>query len=112
MIGQILTYIFTLEAVIKIIAMGFIMHKNAYLKDAWNWLDFIVVCIGIFENIPGIPKLKALRTMRILRPLRSVNAFPQMRRLIGSLLASIPELGNAVVFMFFIFLLFGILGVQ
>jgi hypothetical protein len=35
-----------------------------------------------------------------------------MRRLIGSLLESIPELGSAVVFMFFIFLLFGILGVQ
>lgn len=52
------------------------MHKNSYLRDYWNWLDFIVVCIGIFENIPGIPKLKALRTMRVLRPLRSVNAVP------------------------------------
>jgi len=50
--------------------------------------------------------------MRVLRPLRSVNAFPKMRRLIGSLLSSLPSLGNAVVFMFFIFLLFGILGVQ
>lgn len=35
-----------------------------------------------------------------------------MRRLIGSLLGSIPELGTAVVFLLFIFLLFGILGVQ
>lgn len=35
-----------------------------------------------------------------------------MRRLISSLLGSLPELANAVVFMFFIFLLFGILGVQ
>ena len=34
--------------------MGFCMHKNSYLRDYWNWLDFIVVCIGIFENIPGI----------------------------------------------------------
>lgn len=110
-LGQIFTYIFTVECVIKIIAMGFCVHRNSYLRDYWNWLDFIVVCIGIFENIPGIPKLKALRTMRVLRPLRSVNAFPEMRRLIGSLLASIPELGNAVVFMTFIFLLFGILGV-
>lgn len=110
-IGNIFTYIFIGEAVIKIIAMGFFMHRNAYLRDYWNWLDFIVVCIGIVENIPGIPKLKALRTMRVLRPLRSVNAFPEMRRLIGSLLGSIPELGTAVVFLLFIFLLFGILGV-
>ena len=35
-----------------------------------------------------------------------------MRRLIDSLLSSLPALANAVVFMFFIFLLFGILGVQ
>ena len=35
-----------------------------------------------------------------------------MRRLISALLSSLPNLGNAVFFMLFIFLLFGILGVQ
>ena len=111
--GLIFTITFTLEAVIKIMAMGFAVHKNSYLRDPWNWLDFLVVCIGIIEFIPAIPaaNLKALRTFRVLRPLRSINAFPSMRRLIGSLLASLPSLANAVVFMFFIFLLFGILGV-
>jgi hypothetical protein len=94
--------------------MGFCFHKNSYMRDPWNWLDFLVVCIGIIEFIPVIPaaNLKAIRTFRVLRPLRSINAFPSMRRLIGSLLASLPSLANAVVFMFFIFLLFGILGVQ
>lgn len=112
--GLIFTITFTLEAVIKILAMGFVVHKNSYLRDPWNWLDFLVVCIGIIEFIPDIPaaNLKALRTFRVLRPIRSINAFPSMRRLIGSLLASLPSLANAVVFMFFIFLLFGILGVQ
>lgn len=112
--GLIFTITFTLEAIIKILAMGFAMHKNSYMRDPWNWLDFLVVCIGIIEFIPAIPaaNLKALRTFRVLRPLRSINAFPSMRRLIGSLLASLPSLANAVVFMFFIFLLFGILGVQ
>ena len=105
---------FTVEAVIKIIAMGFVVHKNSYLRDYWNWLDFLVVCIGFIELFPIIPAadLKSLRTLRVLRPLKSINAFPSMRRLIGSLLASLPSLANAVVFMLFIFLLFGILGVQ
>ena len=112
--GLVFTITFTLEAVIKIMAMGFCLHRNSYLRDPWNWLDFLVVCIGIIEFIPSLPaaNLKALRTFRVLRPLRSINAFPSMRRLIGSLLASLPSLGNAVVFMFFIFLLFGILGVH
>jgi hypothetical protein len=105
---------FTVEACIKIIAMGFVMHKNSYMRDPWNWLDFLVVLIGIIELIPAdaLPEtnIKSLRTLRVLRPLRSINAFPSMRRLISSLLAALPSLGNAVVFMLFIFVLFGILG--
>jgi len=50
--------------------------------------------------------------MRVLRPLRSINAFPSMKRLIGSLLAALPSLADAIMFMLFIFVLFGILGVQ
>lgn len=94
--------------------MGFVHHKNSYLRDTWNWLDFLVVCIGMTDYIPGISgsNLKALRTLRVLRPLRSINKFPSMKKLISSLLASLPALGNAVVFMMFIFLLFCILGVQ
>jgi len=93
--------------------MGFIHHKNSYLRDTWNWLDFAVVCVGLTDYIPGISgsNLKALRTLRVLRPLRSINKFPSMKKLISSLLASLPALGNAVVFMMFIFLLFCILGV-
>ncbi len=34
------TAIFIAEMVLKIIAMGFIWHRRAYLRDAWNWLDF------------------------------------------------------------------------
>ena len=111
--GNVFTITFTIECIVKIIAMGFIHHKNSYLRDTWNWLDFLVVCIGMTDYIPGISgsNLKALRTLRVLRPLRSINKFPSMKKLITSLLASLPALGNAVIFMMFIFLLFCILGV-
>jgi hypothetical protein len=26
--------------VLKIFARGFVLHKHAYLRDPWNWLDF------------------------------------------------------------------------
>ena len=39
-------FIFTIEAVIKIIADGFILHPGAYLRNAWNILDFVIVVIG------------------------------------------------------------------
>jgi hypothetical protein len=35
-----------------------------------------------------------------------------MKRLMGSLLGALPDLANVVVFLMFVFILFGILGVQ
>ena len=40
------TAIFTLECIFKIIAMGFVLRKNSYLRDGWNVIDFIVVIFG------------------------------------------------------------------
>jgi hypothetical protein len=108
--GRIFTVIFLIEASVKIMAMGFVVHKNSYLRDSWNVLDFIVAIIGIGDLLPNMPNLKALRTLRVFRPLKSINAVPSMRRLVSTLIISLPELGSVVVFLFFIFLLFGILG--
>lgn len=30
----------------KIIALGFMMHAGAYLRNGWNLLDFFIVVIG------------------------------------------------------------------
>lgn len=38
--------IFTSECVMKIIAYGFVSHPTAYLRNAWNLLDFTIVMIG------------------------------------------------------------------
>jgi len=35
--------------VLKISAMGFLFNKNAYLKDGWNQLDFIIVITAILD---------------------------------------------------------------
>lgn len=115
MISLVFSYIFTLEFILKVIAMGFIVHRKSYLRDPWNCLDFLVVLGGlteIFAGNKGGGSVRAFRVLRVLRPLKSINAFPKMRRLIRALLSSLPTLGNAVCFMMFIFLLFGILGVQ
>ena len=114
-ISIIFSYIFTLEFILKVIAMGFVVHKKSYLRDPWNGIDFLVVLSGlteIFAGGKGGGSVRALRVLRVLRPLKSINAFPKMRRLISALLSSLPVLGNAVLFMMFIFLLFGLLGVQ
>jgi hypothetical protein len=44
--GIFFTIAFTIECLMKIISQGFIFHPNAYLRDGWNWIDFIVVLSG------------------------------------------------------------------
>ena len=84
----------------KIIAQGFIQHQNAYLRNAWNILDFTIVMIGSVVSPPNTTHhlirsslyrvvstilstmkidqfdVKALRAFRVLRPLRLVSGVP------------------------------------
>ena len=83
-IDVVFSVIFLLECLVKIGAMGFMMHRNAYIRDAWNILDFLIVIVSVVSFAPGIDQssLKALRTARILRPPRSLNQLTSMRSLI------------------------------
>lgn len=38
--------IFCVEASLKIMALGFLLHKNSYLRNIWNIMDFFVVVTG------------------------------------------------------------------
>lgn len=35
--------LYSTEMAIKILALGFVFNKGAYLRDPWNILDFIIV---------------------------------------------------------------------
>jgi hypothetical protein len=113
--GYVMSVIFLLECVLKIIAFGFIVHKNAYLRNSWNWLDFFVVLVSLLDFFPSLEQyssLKVFRTLRILRPLRAINKIERMKEIINTLLASIPGLLNVMFFLFFVSSVFGILGVH
>eukprot|EP00929_Paragymnodinium_shiwhaense_P090912 TRINITY_DN50994_c0_g1_i1.p1 TRINITY_DN50994_c0_g1~~TRINITY_DN50994_c0_g1_i1.p1 ORF type:complete len:1913 (-),score=432.16 TRINITY_DN50994_c0_g1_i1:94-5832(-) len=109
---NVLLAIFTTECTLKVIAWGLIFDRKTYLRDTWNWLDFIVVVSGLVEHIPGTSDsgLGFLRLFRVLRPLRSLNAVPQMKVLVNTVLSSIPRLGNVAVMGAFLFVVFGIVG--
>ncbi len=42
------TIIFLVECWLKIIAMGFVLNKYAYLRQTWNIVDLIIVLTGYF----------------------------------------------------------------
>ncbi|KAL3289575.1 hypothetical protein HHI36_022989 [Cryptolaemus montrouzieri] len=42
----IFTGIYTFESAVKVMARGYILQPFTYLRDAWNWLDFVVIALA------------------------------------------------------------------
>lgn len=111
--NYIFTAIFTIECLMQIIALGFIMDDNAYLRDPWNWLDFIVVITGLLSLLPMFSaNLRALRTFRLIRPLKAISMLPNMRLFIYTLFDSMLDLGVVFLLMLFFLILFAIIGLS
>lgn len=87
--------IYTTEMVIKTVAKGFILNKYTYLRNPWNWLDFVVIASGYVTLIIELGKynvelgnLAGLRTFRVLRALKTVSIMPggSLAKVYGSIL--------------------------
>uniref|UniRef100_A0A8C1PGP4 Voltage-dependent T-type calcium channel subunit alpha n=1 Tax=Cyprinus carpio TaxID=7962 RepID=A0A8C1PGP4_CYPCA len=104
---------FAVEMVVKMVALG-IFGPKCYLGDTWNRLDLFIVMAGMLEySLDGHNvSFSAIRTVRVLRPLRAINRVPSMRILVTLLLDTLPMLGNVLLLCFFVFFIFGIVGVQ
>ena len=106
-------YIFTVELLSKVLAYGFLLHPHSYLRDAWCQLDFVVVSLAWLPILfPSFGNYSVIRSVRALRPLRALKRVPGMPVLISSIMAAMPKLGNVVALCGFIFLVFGIVGME
>jgi len=113
-IDYVMTGIFFLEMLIKIIAMGFVFNgPGSYLKDGWCILDFVIVLTSLL-SFPlkeyNFTYLKSIRMLRILKPLRMIQRLRSLRLAIVSLLKSLPGIGNLLVIIAFFIFLLAILG--
>ena len=110
--------IFVTEALLKIIAYGFLFTERAYLKNGWNQLDFAIVLVSVTViaaevlDIEALAPLKSLRVLRALRPLRLVGRIESMKVIVATLIASIPAVMNVLAVYLFIQAVFAILGMQ
>lgn len=109
-----ITIIFVVEALMKITALGFILHPTSYLRADWfNVLDFTIVIIDVsFFWATDITYIKVIRILRVLRSLRLISSLKGMRITITSIFRAIPGILNVVVMLALFMLLFGLLGVQ
>ncbi|XP_075678000.1 muscle calcium channel subunit alpha-1-like isoform X5 [Dermatophagoides pteronyssinus] len=109
--------IFTLECIMKILAYGFIVHQSAYLRSAWNLLDFIIVVIGLISTVvqqisaEGID-VKALRAFRVLRPLRLVSGVPSLQVVLNSIIKAMVPLLHIALLVIFVIVIYAIIGLE
>ncbi|KAJ9443790.1 Muscle calcium channel subunit alpha-1 [Diplonema papillatum] len=104
--------LFTIECILKISALGFVLHKHSYLRSAWNKMDFIVVLTGFVSLAPGVDNYSVLRLLRVARPLRVVNRVPQMKSIMNALIQSLPGMRDVFLLLAFFLVIFAIVGVQ
>jgi len=113
-----LTACFTLEMLMKIVAVGFFLQPRAYLRSSWNLLDFIVVFVSLTSLTPStktsgnLKALKALRTLRAFRPLRMISRLPSLKKVVDTLFVALPGVGNVMAIAMFFLLVFGIICVN
>lgn len=80
--------IFSLELAIK-----FYAYRVDFFKSGWNIFDLLIVSIAW---VPASGAFAVLRALRILRVLRLISVIPQMRRVIGAIVTSIPGMLSVV----------------
>ena len=105
--------VFMFEFFTKIIHRGFIFTPNAYLSDAWNRLDFVVVLFSTMNYMPGQEKSSLGRVFRLgrcLRPLRMVNKNPGLKVIVTAVMKSLGTNLGVMALAGMLFLIFGILG--
>jgi len=107
--------IFIAEMLTKIVALGFVLHEGAYLRNAWNVLDFLIVIISVIlmasEGNEDLKGLRSLRVLRALRPLRTINRAPQLKLVINALGASIWPILQTLMMISIFFIIFSTLAV-
>jgi voltage-dependent calcium channel L type alpha-1D len=103
---------FTVEMLLKMVAMGAVRYPGAYLRDPWNVLDFVVVVTGFISVGAGSGGASIVRALRVLRPLRLMTALPGMRRLVVALTESLPGLISVCLLLIFFVAIFAILGLE
>ena len=108
-------FFFGIESVLKIVAYGFVMNRNSYLRDHWNKLDFIIVIcsfIDVFVDSIDLSFVKILRLLRALRPLRLISQNKSMRLLVTTLINSAGGILGVGIVIILTMIMFGILGVN
>ncbi|XP_069690113.1 voltage-dependent calcium channel type A subunit alpha-1 isoform X21 [Periplaneta americana] len=108
--------IFCVEASLKILALGFVLHPRSYLRNIWNMMDFVVVVTGFITLFPYNEDmdmdLRTLRAIRVLRPLKLVSGIPSLQVVLKSIIKAMAPLLQIGLLVLFAIVIFAIIGLE
>ncbi|CAO3588343.1 unnamed protein product [Absidia cylindrospora] len=113
MIDMVLGVIFVVEMVLRVIADGLVLPPRAYLRHAWNRLDFVVILLNfgtLFADNNQLPR--ALGTVRSMRVLRLIRYFGGVRDVFIDLFHAFPLMMDAMLLTFLVMIPFSVYGVN
>uniref|UniRef100_A0A2K6ESW7 Sodium channel protein n=1 Tax=Propithecus coquereli TaxID=379532 RepID=A0A2K6ESW7_PROCO len=107
------TGIYIFEALVKILARGFILDEFSFLRDPWNWLDSIVIGTAVVSYLPQFSfSMSSLRTFRVFRALKAISVVSGLKVIVGALLRSVKKLVNVMILTLFCLSIFALVGQQ
>jgi hypothetical protein len=104
--------VFSLEMVVKIVALGLVLHKGAYVRSGWNCFDGAMTILTVVSLLMNLQNIAVLRTFRVLRSLRTIGHVKQLRQLLNTLAQAIPSVATSLMLLAWFILVFAILGLQ
>ncbi|XP_047212611.1 sodium channel protein type 4 subunit alpha B-like isoform X2 [Girardinichthys multiradiatus] len=111
-VEYVFTGIYTLEATIKVLSRGFCVGDFTFLRDPWNWLDFMVISMAYLTEFVDLGNVSALRTFRVLRALKTITVIPGLKMIVGALIQSVKKLRDVMILTVFCLSVFALIGLQ
>ena len=113
-VNDVFTAIFSIEALIKILANG-----KLYFKENWNLFDFFVLLftyiqivyqfyIGDKMSIQGT----FVRVLKFLRALRIVRRAERLKKIAMTLILSLPSMAHIAFLLFLLVIFYSMLGMN
>uniref|UniRef100_A0A8C9XJQ5 Sodium channel protein n=1 Tax=Sander lucioperca TaxID=283035 RepID=A0A8C9XJQ5_SANLU len=111
-VEYVFTFIYTFEATIKVVSRGFCVGGFTFLKDPWNWLDFMVISMAYLTEFIDLGNVSVLRTFRVLRALKTITVIPGLKTIVGALIQSVKKLADVMILTVFCLCVFALIGLQ
>ncbi|XP_053495552.1 sodium channel protein type 4 subunit alpha A [Ictalurus furcatus] len=111
-VEYVFTGIYTFEATIKVVSRGFCIGSFTFLRDPWNWLDFMVISMAYITEFVDLGNVSALRTFRVLRALKTITVIPGLKTIVGALIQSVKKMVDVMILTNFALAVFALIGLQ